>query len=108
MPHLVSWARQYGSQGLVIIGNHVQKASDAELRAVCRSGCKQGALKVEFQGNDFERLQPEVDPPGIEGHGSLRPFKEIAPDGAADRICAFHPRSTARRVGFVESQNDGV
>jgi len=36
MPHLVSWARQYGSQGLLIIGNHVQKGSKSEIEALCR------------------------------------------------------------------------
>jgi len=42
MPHLVRWAKDHAPAGVVVIGNHVQQGTDAEIAAFCRS------MKVNF------------------------------------------------------------
>ncbi|MBN1420825.1 MAG: hypothetical protein JXP34_18790 [Planctomycetes bacterium] len=34
---MVKWAKEYAAAGLIVIGNHVQQATDTELAAFCRS-----------------------------------------------------------------------
>lgn len=36
MPHLVRWAKEFGKAGVVVIGNHVQRADDNTLISLCR------------------------------------------------------------------------